>query len=252
MATAVDLSIIIPAYKEHRQIEPRLKALAEFLQTRDYGAVEVLVMAQSDDDTGAAARVEAKLFDRFRVINLGKRAGKGGAVRAGMFEAEGRYRLFMDADLATPLVHLDEVWRIMESGGMVAIAVRSLGTIHKSYLRKIITVGGNLLAQVIILPGIKDTQCGFKAFRASAATAIFGRQTILGWGFDMEILAIARRLGYSIETFPADDWRDPKAEGLVGDSPVGAALQVFKDLLRIRLNLWAGRYRYRSYHYEAG
>lgn len=251
MAAAIDLSIIIPAYKEHHQIQPRLKELAAFLKTHNYGAVEIIVMAQSQDDTGAAAQVEAGLFHHFRVVNLGKRAGKGGAVRAGMFEARGRYRLFMDADLATPLSHLDDAWQAMESGAKVAIAVRNLASIHKSWTRKIITVGGNILAQVILLPGIKDTQCGFKVFEASAAEAIFGRQTIVGWGFDMEILAIGRQLGYKIETFGADDWRDPKAQGLVGDSPTGAALQVLGDLLRIRWNLLTGLYRKRSFHYEA-
>lgn len=247
---SIDLSIIIPAYKEAGTIELRLQTLADFLRTHDYGRIEVLIMAQSDDDTGAAARHDAKYFHDFRVINLGKRAGKGGAVRAGMFEAHGRYRMFMDADLATPLEHLDDVKRLMDRGSKVGIAVRNLVGIHKGLKRKFITGAGNLLAQIVLLPGISDTQCGFKVFEAGAAEEIFGRQTILGWGFDLEILAVARKLGYNIETFAAPDWKDPKATGLVGDSASSAALQVLRDMFKVRWGLITGRYRERSFVYQ--
>jgi len=101
-----------------------------------------------------------------------------------------------------------------------------------------------------LLPGIKDTQCGFKVFEATVAEEVFGRQTITGWGFDLEILAVARKLGYKIDMFPADDWKDPKAQGLTGDSASKAALQVFRDLINVRWGLMTGRYRRRSYVYE--
>jgi dolichyl-phosphate beta-glucosyltransferase len=251
----IDLSIIIPAYKEAETINERLHTLGDYLKDHDYGRVEVLVLAQSDDDTGAAAAHDAKYFHDFRVINLGKRSGKGGAVRAGMFEARGRYRMFMDADLATPLHHLDDVKALMDRGGKVGIAVRDLVSIHKEFMRKAITGGGNLLAQIILLPGLKDTQCGFKVFEAEAAEAIFSRMTIVGWGFDLEILAVARKLGYKIETFEAPDWKDPKAEGqgLVGDSASGAAVQVLRDLFKVRFNLIRGLYNEINYtHTPAG
>lgn len=251
--SAIDLSIIIPAYNEGPEFGPRMKQLADWLHAHDYGEVEIVVMMQSDDRSGDV-EVEhdfEKHHHGFRTVNMGKRAGKGGAVRAGMFEAKGRYRLFMDADLATPLHHLDEVKAIMERGDKVGIAVRDLVSTHKSFLRKFITQFGNILAQVILLPGIKDTQCGFKVFEAEAADEIFSRQTITGWGFDLEILAIGRMLGYKIVTFPADDWKDPKAQGLVGDSAAKAALDTFRDLLKIRWGLITGRYRRRSFRYEA-
>lgn len=249
----IDLSIIIPAYNEGPEFGPRMKTLAGWLHSHDYGQVEVIVMMQSDDKSGDV-EVEhgfEKHHPGFRTVNMGKRAGKGGAVRAGMFEARGRYRMFMDADLATPLHHLDDVKDIMECGDKVAIAIRDLVSTHKSLLRKLITQFGNVLAQVILLPGIRDTQCGFKVFEAAAAEEIFSRQTILGWGFDLEILAIARKLGYDIATFAANDWRDPKATGLVGDSAAKAALQVFRDLINVRWGLMTGRYRNRSYTYES-
>ncbi len=245
----IDLSIIIPAYNEATIIEQRLKELGDYLKYHKYGTVEVIVMTQSDDDTGAAARHDGKYFAHFRVVNLGRRAGKGGAVRAGMFEARGRYRMFMDADLATPLHHLDDVAAIMAHGGHVGIAVRNIVSTHHG-IRKYLSEFGNFLTQLLIVRGISDTQCGFKAFEAKAAEDIFSRQTIVGWAFDMEILLIARKLGYKIETFPANDWHDPKANGLVGESALKAAVAMFSDMLRIRLNAMQGKYRKPTFSYK--
>lgn len=254
MTEPIDLSIILPAYMEAQGIAQTLDRLAEFLNTHAYdGGVEVLVVvANSPDGTARIAETKSSLFQNFRVIHAGPRAGKGRDVRLGMFEAEGRYRLFMDADLATPLEHLEEVKQLINGGAKVGIAVRNLVQIHSGFMRKVITKVGNILAQVILLPGFKDTQCGFKFFEAKAVEEIFSRMTILGWGFDLEILAVARRLGYQVDVIEAPDWKDPKAAGvgLVGDSAARAALQVFKDLIRVRWNLMRGLYRNPSYFHE--
>lgn len=254
MADSIDLSIILPAYMEAPGIAQTLDRLAAFLRTHEYGEVEVLVVvADSPDGTAGIAEGKSSLFPRFRVIHAGPRAGKGRDVRLGMFEAEGRYRLFMDADLATPLQHLEEVKQLIDGGAKVGIAVRDLIKIHSGFMRKCITKLGNILAQVILLPGFKDTQCGFKFFEAKAAEDIFGRMTILGWGFDLEILVLARKLGYQVEVIETPDWKDPKAAsvGLVGDSAAKAALQVFKDLFRVRWNLMRRLYRDPRYFHEA-
>jgi dolichyl-phosphate beta-glucosyltransferase len=254
MKPTIDLSIILPAYMEAAGIGGSLESLAAFLKTRDYGIVEVLVVvADSPDGTAKIAESKAKLFANFRVIHAGPRAGKGRDVRLGIFEAKGRYRLFMDADLATPLEHLDDVHALIQQGAKVGIAVRDLVKIHKGVVRKFITGVGNILAQVILLPGLKDTQCGFKFFEAEAAEAIFSRMTIIGWGFDLEILAVARKLGYKVELISAPDWKDPKAagEGLVGDSAAKAAIQVFRDLLLVRWNITRGLYRKPLYTHKA-
>lgn len=253
---SVDLSIVIPAYMEARIIADSLDSLAAFLQTRDYGNVEVLVItANSPDGTAKIAQSRAKSFDRFRVVHAGPRVGKGRDVRLGMFEAGGRYRVFMDADLATPLEHLDEIKTFMDAQGQVAIGIRDLVSTHKGLLRKAITRGGNLLAQGLLLPGISDTQCGFKAFEAGVAEDVFSRMTITGWGFDMEILAIARQRHYKFTKIPIPDWHDPKqtGEGLAGDSASTAAIQVLRDLLKVRLLAWRGKYRTINYtHTPAG
>lgn len=245
-----DLSIVIPAYQEALVIKSSLKTLADYLGEHHLGEVEVIVVvADSPDGTADLAASCAKLFQNLQVIKAGPRVGKGRDVRLGMLAATGRYRLFMDADLATPLSHLEDVKLLMARDVPVLIAVRNLWSIHKGLRRKLITKGGNWLAQIVLLPGIKDTQCGFKLFREDACEAVFRRMTILGWGFDLELLAIAQQLGYRVSTIAAPDWRDPKAVsgGLVGDAPTSAALQVLQDLFTIRLNLWRGVYRKVSY-----
>lgn len=254
MTAAIDLSIIIPAYMEADRIADTLSELAKFLKTRDYGVVEVVVVtADSPDGTAGIAAAQAKKFEHFHLVNAGPRVGKGRDVRLGIFEARGRYRVFMDADLATPLVHLDQVKEFMDRGGSVAIAVRDLFTIHDGLLRKTMSKAANIAAQLLVVPGIKDTQCGFKAFEASAAEAIFERMTMLHWSFDMEVLAIARQLHYPIEFIQTPDWHDPKAAeaGLVGDSILKVALGAFMDPFKIRLGIWTGRYRKPSYQHKA-
>lgn len=250
MTGPIDVSIILPAYMEAQGIAQSLDRLAAFLKTHEYGEVEVVVVvADSPDGTARIAESKSSLFQNFRVVHAGPRAGKGRDVRLGMFEAEGRYRLFMDADLATPLEHLEEVKQLVHDGTKVGIAVRDLLKIHSGFVRKCITKFGNILAQVILLPGIKDTQCGFKFFEATAAEEIFGRMTIVGWGFDLEILTVARKLGYEVDVIETPDWKDPKEAGvgLAGDSAAQAALQVFTDLIRVRWNLMRGLSRNRLY-----
>lgn len=247
-----DLSIIMPAYNEAPVIAASLQQLAAFLNTRDYGRVEVLVVVcNSPDGTLEIARSQTALFQNLRVIDAGPRVGKGYQVRLGMFEATGRYRLFIDADLATPLAHLDQVKAFMDRQGQVGIAVRDLWHIHHNLRRRLISKTANLVAQLLVVPGIEDTQCGFKVFEASAAEAIFGRQVLVNWSFDLEVLGIARRLGYRIEFFEVPDWSDPKppGSGLTGDPQFKSALREVLDPLKIRLRLWSGQYKKPTYHH---
>ena len=257
MSADVDLSVIIPAYMEGDRIGASLETLAAWLGGHDYGRVEIIIIEQTTpagqtDTTAQVAATKADLFTDLRLINIGPRRGKGYAVRAGIFECRGRYRLFMDADLATPLVHLEDVKAFMDRGGQVGIAVRDLFAIHKGLARKLMSSAANLMAQVLVVPGVKDTQCGFKVFEAGAAEAIFGRMTMTQWSFDMEIIAIARRLHYKIDYFDVKDWRDPKGEGegLVGDSMIKVALKGFWDPFVIRLNIWTGRYKKANYTHQ--
>jgi glycosyltransferase involved in cell wall biosynthesis len=245
-----DLSIVIPAYQEASLIAASLARLAGYLAAHaELGRVEVIVVvADSPDGTARLARQCAPLLPHLTVLPAGPRAGKGRDVRLGMLAATGDYRLFMDADLATPLHHLESVHRLMTRDAASVIAVRDLSTCHADRKRRLITRWGNLLARLVLLPGVTDTQCGFKAFRADVCDAVFGQATIDGWGFDLELLALTRRLGHDVVTVKVDDWSDPKAaaQGLAEDAPVVAAIRVLRDLLRVRVNLWRGRYEVAS------
>lgn len=251
MENGFDLSIIVPAFKEEDVIGQSLERLAAFLNERpNYGEVEVIVVApHGGDDTVKVASRHAKSFKHFRVIDAGERVGKGRDVRIGMLSAKGKYRLFMDADLATPLRHLDEVKELIDQDAKVIIAVRNLWKIHKTFARKLVSKVANIIVQVVALPGIKDSQCGFKAFEAEAAEQIFRRQTMLSWSFDVEVLAIARKLKYKIRTIEAPDWKDPKGEtqGLAGESALKVALKQALDPVKVRFNLMRGTYRHPTY-----
>ncbi len=249
MNQSVDLSIIIPSKNESDRIADSLSKLAAFLDAnRKFDNVEVIVITPASDPTAAVAKSKTKLFNNLRVIEFSTSPGKGGSVRLAMLEARGRYRLFMDADLATPLKHLNDVYDLMQRHGDVGIAVRDLWRIHEGLLRKTITKVANLVVQILLVPGIKDTQCGFKVFSARAAEAIFPRQRLTKWSFDVEVLKIARLLGYKIEYIEAPDWKDPKKVGLAGESPLKIAIQEFKDPFVILFNVISGKYKHKTYH----
>jgi dolichyl-phosphate beta-glucosyltransferase len=164
-------------------------------------------------------------------------------------EATGDYRLFMDADLATPLKYIETVYAKIEQGAEVIIAVRNLQNSHALGLRWLVSSFGNRLLRSLLLPGITDSQCGFKAFSAAAAKELFGRQKVLGWGFDMEILAIARLRHYQIAQIPVPDWHD-KPDGTFESGVIRAAVITLGELLAIIWRRWTGGYRQESFTYR--
>lgn len=242
-----ELSIVIPTYNEAGRIESTLDQLSEYLSKEKLNAEVLVVDAQSPDGTSKIVESYAKKFKHFRLVDAGPKPKgkfiKGRQVKIGMIESEGQYVLFMDADLATPLKYISSAINELKTGKQVAICVRDLQTSHKGF-RKLVSGGGNLLVQMMLLPGIKDTQCGFKAFSREATNAIFPLQTIDSWGFDMEVLAIARKRGYSIGLIEVPDWKDVKEGSKIsGSSPIKASLQTFGDLLKIRWGFLRGRYK---------
>lgn len=244
------LSIIIPAYQEAGRIGRSLDELAAYLNEQHDTDTEVLVVvADSPDGTARLTQDKATLFRHFRMIAAGPKIGKGYQVRMGMMEAVGAYKLFMDADLATPLHHIEQVRALAKEKVEVIVATRDLTSSHRG-LRKLVSSLGNRLVRAVLLPGISDSQCGFKAFSASAADALFRRQTIMGWGFDMEILAIARMLKYRIVIIPAPDWQD-HPEGTIGDNITSAAFETLGELAVILGRKWTGRYRHPNFTYMA-
>ncbi|TAK89689.1 glycosyltransferase [Patescibacteria group bacterium] len=244
-------SIIVPAYQEAARIESTLDQLAGYLKQHNQVQTEVVVVvADSPDGTATLARAKASLFASLRVVEPGTKVGKGRDVRVGIYEAVGEHKLFMDADLATPLHHLEPAWRALEQGADVVIAVRNLTSSHTG-LRRLVSGLGNALVRLFLLPGYKDTQCGFKGFTAAAGEQLFSRQTILGWGFDMEILTIARQLKLKVVQLPISDWSD-KPNGTFEDQVSSAAIETLGEMFTIWWQRLRGRYRQPSFTYKAG
>jgi len=241
------LSIIIPTYNEATRIGGSLDELSAYLKKHKIDAEVLVVDASSPDGTSKEVKKHAKDFKKLELIDVGPKPKgkfiKGLQVKKGMLKAQGQVVLFMDADLATPLKYIDQALEQIDSGSQVAICVRNLQKSHKG-LRKLISGFGNFLVQILLLPGISDTQCGFKAFTRDSAQVVFSLQTIESWGFDMEILAIARKKGYNIGLINVPDWRDIKEGSKIsGTSPIKASLQTFGDLMRIRWQIIRGRYK---------
>ena len=241
-----DISIVIPTYNEKPRIGATLEALAKYIKDKKLNAEVLIIDSDSPDGTIEEAKKMSSKFSHLSVINAGPKPKgkfvKGKQVKKGMLRASGKYVIFMDADLATPLKYIDTAVKQLESGSQVSICVRNLNASHKG-LRRIISGAGNVLVQAVLLPGINDTQCGFKAFTAEAVKNIFPLQTIDGWGFDMEILAIARKKGYTIGIIDVPDWKDIKEGSKIsGSSPIKASLQTLGDLSRIKWHSIRGIY----------
>lgn len=236
----LNLSIILPAYNEASVIGQTLESLAAYLRTHpELGPHEVIVVAAGTDETPRIARTYAGQFDALHVITPPERAGKGRDVRLGFQAARGRFQLFTDADLSTPLHHIGEAVQLLEAGNDVVIGRRNLARIHTSRLRALVSVASNRFIRLLLLPGIRDSQCGFKAFRAEAAATLFSdERRINGWAFDVEILAAARKARCRIAQLPVSDWRETREDDLRNESMIQALSRTFGDVLRLRVSLW--------------
>jgi len=231
-----DLSIVIPALAEEKRIGKTLDTLAHFLQTDAVISklyVEVVVVAaDSTDKTHEIAQQKAKLFKQFTLLRPGPKVGKGRDVQYGMLRANGKAVLFMDADLATPLRYMARFYADYQAGADIVMGTRNLRKHHKSVLRRTIANAGNLLFRVAGGMWVEDSQCGFKLFSAAAAKLCFGRMTIQKWGFDMEILAIAKANHLSVQSHRINDWRDMPHSTFDG-SVLKNSLHSLKDLAHI-------------------
>lgn len=233
----IKLTVIIPAYNEGKRIVPTLESVGAYLKNQKYESEVIVVSNGSTDDTAEVSRTFEEHINNLVVMDIPGKGGKGYAVQEGMLKARGEYAVFMDADNATKIDEMDHFWKFFEQGYDVVIGSRALPssiiTNPQPWYRKVLGKGGNMLIQMLLLPGIKDTQCGFKAFSKKARKAIFPYLTIYGWGFDFETLAIARSKGLNIKE-EAVTWND---EGDSKVQPVDAAISTLKELFLIRKNL---------------
>lgn len=238
------LSIVIPAYNESADIEATLEAAEATLRHADLRGEIIVVDDGSRDATAQLAARYAEGHPSVRLMRNERNRGKGYSVRRGILEARGEIVLFTDADSSTPLSEMHKLLAAIRSGGADgAIGSRALpeSSIERPqpWFRRTMGWVFRQLVRMFILPGFRDTQCGFKAFRAEAAREVFRRVTLEGFAFDVEALFIARKLGYHITEVPVR-WLDSHDSRV---HPVRDPARMFFDLLRIRLRALRGAYR---------
>lgn len=249
------ISIVIPAYNEEKRIGKTLQVIDAYLSKKPWTSEILVISDGSLDSTVSIVEGYQKLAKRLRLIANPENHGKGYVVRQGMIEAKGALRLFTDADNATPIEELEKLlpWINLPQeyknvfpnyAGGYDVVIGSIGLKQSDVERKepifrvLAGKGANVLIQILILPGIHDTQRGFKLFTAQAAEKIFHLCRIDKWGFDMEALALARKFKFSIREVGIHWIHDP-------DSKVGASayFKTLIELFKIRLWLWMGIYK---------
>jgi glycosyltransferase involved in cell wall biosynthesis len=234
------LSIVIPAYNEETRLPATLEAVDAYIRGEQFSFIEVIVVDDGSRD-GTSAVAERCVGVRL-LKNPGNR-GKGYTVRHGMLEAKGEWILYTDADLSAPIGELDKLQEAAErEGADVAIGSRaidrSLVGVHQSAFRELSGRAFNVIMRMVTGLPFRDTQCGFKLFRATAAREIFSRQTLDGFSFDVEDLVIAKTLGYRAIEVPVV-WNN--VEGTKVE--MWSGVQSFIDLVGIRWRAITGRYR---------
>jgi dolichyl-phosphate beta-glucosyltransferase len=238
--TAPALSVVIPAYNEKSRLPATLATIAPYLRAAHPDHEIVVVDDGSTDGTADVAR--AAQLPSLSVIGYAPNRGKGHAVRRGMLAARGARRLITDADLSTPIEDLEHLQAALDAGADVAIGSRALPTsnvvLRQPWYREGMGRLFNVFVRGLVLPGLYDTQCGFKLFTAPAAESAFTQARLDGFSFDVETLYIARRRGLRIAEVGVT-WRNDEATH-VGWRRGG---QAFLDLVRIRANAVRGRYR---------
>jgi dolichyl-phosphate beta-glucosyltransferase len=241
---AIRLSVIIPAYNEELRLPHTLAHAIEYLKAQPYKSEILVVNDGSTDGTEQAVYTQDPAPVSLRLLAHDDRAnhGKGASVKKGMMAARGTFRLFMDADNSTTLDQVDRFWPFFEQGYDVVIGSRALKEsvigVRQARHKEIAGRFGNWFIRTLAVPGIRDTQAGFKVFSAKAADIIFPRQTIQRWGYDIELLVIARTHGCRIREVPIT-WINASGSKVTMQS----YFQVLGDVLQIRRNLKAGLYK---------
>lgn len=234
----MELSIVIPAYNEAHRLPGNLpKLLACLDQLALAGGFEVIVVVEkSEDDTVERCRAAVATRPEVRVIANPVKRGKGHAVCTGMLLTTGDIAFFMDADLSTPLASIAQFVAHFASHSGTDVLIgnrrhpRSVIGVPQGLMRRKLSDAFNLFVQALILPGCADTQCGFKAFRQRAGREVFSRQHLDGFSFDLEILLLAKRLGFTVEDLPVD-WCDEPASTL---RPLRDGLKMLRDIFVVR------------------
>lgn len=236
MAAAPALTLVIPAFREERRLPSALERLAEFCAALGESVEVLIVVEQGSDRTLEIAREFAARHPQFEAIDNGAQRGKGHAVRSGMLRARGGVIIYMDADLSVPLAEVPRFLTHFAAHPKIEVLVgnrqhaQSRITRAQSWLRRTMGQTFNRILRAAAVAPLRDTQCGFKAFRREASQAIFSRQKLDGFAFDVEVLLLAERLGLRVADLPVEWINSPESKvQLVRDS-----LRMLRDALRVR------------------
>ncbi len=237
------LSVIIPARNEEKHIKTTIGDIYRYLSGHSIDHEIIVVVNGSTDRTTEIVSGLLPSIPTAKLINLAQ-GGKGFAVKEGMLKASGDYRLFTDADNATTIDHIEKMMPYFKKGynvviGSIGVPGSKVASGSEPLWRRILGRLGNLFIQIMAVPGIHDTQRCFKIVSAKAAKDIFPRITIARWGFDVEMLALARKFGYKIKEVPVNWKNDPNTGSHPG---ISAYIQVLFETTQVRWNLIMGKY----------
>lgn len=231
---------MIPAYNEERRLPASLAQVDQFVAAQSYPVEVIIVNNNSRDATLQIAQDFAAQHAYTRVLNQ-PRQGKGAAVQTGMLAGQGEYLFICDADFSMPVEEINKFLPPAVDHYDVAIASREVPgarRVDEPEYRHLMGRVFNLIVRILAIPGIQDTQCGFKVFRREVARDVFTLQTIEGWGFDVEMLFIARRHGYKLIEVPITWYYRPQTK----INPIRDSINMVIEVMRVRLNGWRGKY----------
>lgn len=238
---SIYLSLIIPTYNEERRLPQTLESILKYLENQDYVYEIIISDDGSKDNTVNYVKSLPGYPDFIKVIELGKNIGKGWGIKNGVKLARGEYIIYSDADGSTPIEELEKLIAALDEGYDIAIASRALdvSNVKSKWYRKIIGGVFNIIIKLFLFGDIKDTQCGFKLFKAECAKKIFEINRLSGFCFDVEVLFLAKKLNYKIKEVPIC-WHAVSGSkiNLVTDS-----ISMFLDLIKIKIFYMLGKYK---------
>lgn len=227
---SIAVSFIIPAYNEEPRLKGTLEKVLNYCKSAEF-TYEIIIV---DDGSSDRTIETCKEFENVTVISQPQNMGKGAAVRTGMLAAKGDYRIFSDADLSTPIHETNKILSFLKSGYDVCVGSRALDSsmikVHQPFYREFMGKTFNRIVQMLVVKGIRDTQCGFKGFTAAAAENVFSKALINGFGFDVEILYLAKLSGLKIMEIPVEWYNDERSKV----DPIKDPLRMFGEILKIR------------------
>jgi dolichyl-phosphate beta-glucosyltransferase len=250
MDKQIYLSVIIPAYREGERIGRNLLEIEKYLNRQNFDYEVLVVTDGSPDNTAEVTRNYSSHINNLRVIENKENHGKGFVVRQGLLEAKGKYRVFLDADGSTSIAHLEKFLPELENGYDVVIGSRDIEgafiQVHQPKYREIMGDMGNWAIKIVLgLWSFPDTQCGFKMISAKAAEEVASRMVVDRFGFDFEMIILAKKLGFKIKQLPVR-WMNEEGSSVGGLFGPNGFLQVLIDLFKTKWRLITGQYHLKA------